>query len=123
MVFVLSDFAKKQADDLFYNVVPSLSDDEVLDLYSGLVGNSSFFQDQLSSLVDVRKLRTIIQSEFNKIRKEPMDYWGEIMATLSHLYKKAILPKLKSKVDDLKKNNKVSLSQVLESLIKNSDEF
>lgn len=123
MVFVLSDFAKKQADDLFYNVVPSLSDDEVLDLYSSLVGNSSFFQDQLSSLVDVRKLRTIIQSEFNKIRKEPMDYWGEITSTLSHFYKKAILPKLKSKVDDLKKNNKVSLSQVLESLIKNSDEF
>ena len=123
MVFVLSDFAKKQAEDMFRNVVPSLSDDEVLELYGSLTGNSTFFQDQLSSLVDVRKLKSILQNEFRKIRKEPMDYWGEVMATLSHFYKKAILPKLNSKIEELKNNNRVSLSQVLESLIKNSDEF
>ena len=123
MVFVLSDFAKKQADDMFRNVVPSLSDDELLELYGSLTGNSTFFRDQLSSLVDVSKLKSILQNEFRKIRKEPMDYWGEIMATLSHFYKKAILPKLNSKIEELKNNNRVSLSQVLESLIKNSDEF
>lgn len=120
---ILKTFAENQADSMFREVVPSMNEEEVLELNAGLLGNSTYFRDNLSTLIDIDELKSILSQQFSKIRKEPLDCWDQILAVLKYTYSKRILPKLKNKVKEMQNNKEVSLSQVIESLIKYSDEF
>lgn len=120
---ILKTFAENQADSMFRDIVPSMNDTEILELNAGLLGNSTYFRDHLSTLIDVDELKTILSQQFSKIRKEPLDSWNQILAVLKYAYSKRILPKLNNKIKEMQNNKEVSLSQVIESLIKYSDEF
>lgn len=119
---VLEDFAKDQAVNYFEDVVPSLTDEEKLDLYSNLIGNSTYFKDNLNSLIPVSLINEVLVDAFKRLRKEPMEWWDQIITVLKHYFSETLIKKLRPLIKEMEDSRKMSMAQVIESLLLNSDE-
>ena len=122
VIMVLEDFAKDQAVNYFEDVIPSLTDEEKLDLYSNLIGNSTYFKDNLNSLIPVSLINEVLVGAFKRLRKEPMEWWDQIITVLKHYFSETLIKKLKPLIKEMEDSRKVSMAQVMESLLLNSDE-
>lgn len=122
VIMVLEDFAKDQAVNYFEDVVPSLTDEEKLDLYSNLIGNSTYFKDNLNSLIPVSLINEVLVDAFKRLRKEPMEWWDQIITVLKHYFSETLIKKLRPLIKEMEDSRKMSMAQVIESLLLNSDE-
>lgn len=122
VIMVLEDFAKDQAVNYFEDVVPSLTGEEKLDLYSNLIGNSTYFKDNLNSLIPVSLINEVLVDAFKRLRKEPMEWWDQIITVLKHYFSETLIKKLRPLIKEMEDSRKMSMAQVIESLLLNSDE-
>lgn len=118
IVFVLTNFGKEQAKDFVDFVLNSLTPEEIVDLSSQLEAGPTYFKDNISTFVDTRELKSLLASQFGPIKKEALEYWSEIIATLHNAFKKVALPKVKQKVKQLQDSGAVSTANIVESIFK-----